>query len=89
MAAWGAIRHFTMDGPIVSILLVRNAFGFVLAVSPIVSGFRGLAELKKHPGYSTGFLRAILGISIGIGFAIAEIVTCFLIVSLMLQLSLL
>ncbi len=83
--SWAVIQQITINGPIISVLFAKNILGFGLAVIPIILGIQGISELKKYPGYSTGYLRAALGISIGAGFFIVEIVTFFLIIALMIQ----
>jgi hypothetical protein len=75
----------TIVGPIIPVLFARNAICFVLGLITFVLGVQGLIDLKKHPGYSIGYLRALLGISLGLAFVIVEIVTFSLIVLLMIQ----
>lgn len=85
VVAWFSVERLTINGPIIQVLFARNVIGFMLASLPIILGIQGLIELKRHPGYSTGYLRALLGISVGAGFFIVEVISLFLTVALMIQ----
>lgn len=82
---WLVFRHYHLDGPMIPLLFGRNILCFVLAALPVFSGVRGLKKLKRHSGYSVGYLRAIIGIALGVSFLIVETITLFLSISLVLQ----
>lgn len=85
LLTWLAIKKLTVNGPIIPVLLARNVFCFGLGVTAIILGVQGMIDLKKHPGYSTGYLKAMMGITLGVVFIIVEIVTFSLIVLLIIQ----
>ena len=82
---WFVFRQFSVNGPLIPLLFGRNALCFVLASLPVFSGRRALKELRRHSGYSVGYLRAVIGIALGVSFLIVEAITLFLIVSFVLQ----
>lgn len=81
-----AIRQWTMYAPaIIPILFARALLCLLIAAFPIWLGVQGIRALKRHAGYTSGLLRSVLGIAIGGGFAIVEIVTLFMVIVFMIQ----
>ena len=81
-----AVRQWTVYAPaIVPILFACTLLCLLIAAIPIRFGIPGIRVLKNHAGYSTGLLRSMLGISIGVAFAIVEIVTLFMVIAFMIQ----
>ncbi len=85
LITWFAIERLTVNGPIIPVLFARNAICFGLGVKTIALGAQALRYLKKHLGYSTGYLRAMIGITVGLAFVIVEMVTFSLTVLLMIE----
>ena len=82
---WLAFKRYSIDGPVIPLLFGRNILCFALALLPVLSGLRGLKKLRRHSGYSVGYLRAIIGIALGVSFLIVETITLFLGIAFILQ----
>jgi len=86
LVALFVIRQWTVYAPaLVPLLFARTLLCLLIAAIPIWFGVQGIRVLKSHAGYTTGLLRSVLGIAIGAGFAIVEIITLFMVIALMIQ----